>query len=154
MGVIHLALVRLPAVFTERLALNHFPTSTADHTSSKHNLLVSPSPSTYLLQPPIAVGLLALVVASIERNPHTPLFSRQNPYYSQLVCAAEFGTTIPPHIERLIEKSKTSDGALKALGAVLGKDRDTRTFVTTTQAIDLIEGGVKGKLLFGCGPPT
>lgn len=90
-----------------------------------------------------SIGLLALVVASIERNPHTPLFSRQNPYYSQLVCAAEFGTTIPPHIERLIEKSKTSDGALKALGAVLGKDRDTRTFVTTTQAIDLIEGGVK-----------
>ncbi|KAL8279436.1 hypothetical protein RQP46_008248 [Phenoliferia psychrophenolica] len=89
------------------------------------------------------LGLLSLLIAAIERNPHDPLLTRKNPFYSQLVCAAEYGTTISASTRKLIEKSKTCEKALHKLGAMLGGDLDSRTMVTTTQAVDLISGGIK-----------
>lgn len=58
-------------------------------------------------------------------------------------CAAEFAPGVDKDLRSLIKASVKSDKALKQLGDVFGADRTTRGLVGTTQAVDLIGGGVK-----------
>ncbi|KAL7411552.1 carboxypeptidase S [Mrakia frigida] len=89
------------------------------------------------------IGLLSLLIAEVEAHPHKANLTRENPYYSLMGCAAEFAPGVEPSLRSLIKASVKSDKALKQLGDVFGADRTTRGLVGTTQAVDLIGGGVK-----------
>jgi Gly-Xaa carboxypeptidase len=53
----------------------------------------------------------------------------------------------PAHLRALIKRSIHSDRALHKLEAELIKDNQYRSLIGTTQAIDLIQGGVKTNAL-------
>lgn len=54
---------------------------------------------------------------------------------------------MPSNLRRIIKKSVYSDEALESLQSFVLADRDLNSLVTTTQAIDLIGGGVKSNAL-------
>jgi len=54
---------------------------------------------------------------------------------------------VPSDLRRIIKKSVYSDKALKSLQSFILEDKELNSLVTTTQAIDLIGGGVKSNAL-------
>ena len=54
---------------------------------------------------------------------------------------------MPSDLRRIIKKSVHSDKALESLQSFVLEDNDLNNLVTTTQAIDLIGGGVKSNAL-------
>lgn len=68
-------------------------------------------------------------------------------FYGTLQCYAEHGTTVPPDLRKAIMQSAHSKKALKRLGDILFTDRRIAASVGTTQAIDMIQGGVKSNAL-------
>lgn len=82
----------------------------------------------------------------IEAHPQSPHLSRTSPLYQTLLCQAEHGPEIPKILKQLILHSVKSDKSLKLAEAELiahDKDRLVRSLLSTTQAVDLIQGGVK-----------
>jgi len=67
--------------------------------------------------------------------------------YNTLQCIAEHGKSIPSELQNVIKKSAHSDKALGALQHVVREDKVLSSLVGTTQAIDLIQGGVKSNAL-------
>lgn len=91
-----------------------------------------------------SIGLLSLLVAEVERNPHSPILSRQSPVYELLQCQAAFAQdTLSSRKLDLILGSAKSDKKLKALEELIVKDKGTKSQLRTTTAVDLISGGVK-----------
>ena len=64
-----------------------------------------------------------------------------------LQCIAEHAQLVPSNLRRTIKKSVHSDKALKSLQPYILKDKELYSLVATTQAIDLIGGGVKSNAL-------
>ena len=54
---------------------------------------------------------------------------------------------MPSNLRRIIKKSVHSDKALESLQSFIHEDKDLNSLVATTQAIDLIGGGVKSNAL-------
>jgi len=76
-----------------------------------------------------------------------PSQTRKDPLYSTTQCIAEHGKDLPSHYRKLIKRAAYSDSALYALGKILFKERVYENLVGTTQAIDIIQGGVKANAL-------
>lgn len=77
----------------------------------------------------------------------TPHQSRDEPLFDSLRCFAEHGEDMPDELRKLIARSKTSDKALNALTNEVSKNRLFKSLAGTTQAIDIIHGGVKANAL-------
>lgn len=90
-----------------------------------------------------SIGLLSLLIAELEAHPHPPHLTRENPIYALMTCTAEYAPDLDSKLSKLVRQSVKDDSALKKVGEWLGKDRQLRPFVGTTQAVDLIAGGVK-----------
>lgn len=67
--------------------------------------------------------------------------------YSSVQCVGQHAKEVPAQLRALIKRSVHSDRALHKLEAELIKDREYRSLIGTTQAIDLIQGGVKTNAL-------
>jgi Gly-Xaa carboxypeptidase len=67
--------------------------------------------------------------------------------YATLQCIAEHGKDVPERLRKLIQKSTESDRALKKLESVVLKDNLIKSLVGSTQAIDIVHGGVKSNAL-------
>jgi len=94
------------------------------------------------------IGLLAGIIKQIEANPHTPHLDRTSTYYQQLQCQAEHDPVLPQSLKRLIKKSLKSDKALAELQKELIRSEPMfGPLAGTTQAIDIIHGGVKSNAL-------
>lgn len=90
------------------------------------------------------IGLLSLLIAHLESNPHPTHLTRENPFYSTLTCAAaDDATTLSSLLRKAVQKSQRCDKALKKLETLLVKDPSYRALMGTTQAVDLISGGLK-----------
>jgi Gly-Xaa carboxypeptidase len=115
---------------------------------------------TVLLAVHTGIGLTALVIAELERNPHTPYLNPKSPLVNAVSCAVDFSPNAPSHLRRAIHKvedslkakGKVNKKALKEVedwwaegSAMDGTFRDGlgRAMVSTTQAVDIINGGVK-----------
>lgn len=65
-----------------------------------------------------------------------------------LQCLAQHaGSALPPAIRALILAAPHSDDALRALEGILATDRLYRSQLATTQAVDVVRGGVKANAL-------
>lgn len=85
---------------------------------------------------------------ALEAHPHEPELRRDRTYYQHLQCIAEHGSDVPKELKTLIKKSRKSDKALEDLIEFLdSQDREFRPSTTTTQAVDIISGGVKSNAL-------
>ena len=69
--------------------------------------------------------------------------------YSLLQCEAAYAApaAMMPRFRKAIARSIISDTALGFVNEVLAQDRIWRAFVGTTQAADIIHGGVKSNAL-------
>lgn len=67
--------------------------------------------------------------------------------YGTLQCYAAYGPSLPSSLRHTIKRSTHSKKALKKLGKVLIEDKGWKALLGTTQAIDVITGGVKSNAL-------
>ncbi|KAJ7155550.1 hypothetical protein C8R43DRAFT_884619 [Mycena crocata] len=107
------------------------------------------SPGGHSSVPPAhtTIGILAALLVKYEDNPYELELSRDSIPYATLQCAAEHGATMPKVLKKIIKRSARSKGALRALEKILFQDRTYRSLIGTTQAIDIIQGGVKSNAL-------
>ena len=92
--------------------------------------------------------MLSRIITVLEANPHPLSLRRDGVYYQQLQCLAEHTPDLPKSLKELIQKSQEDDDVLNKLVAEL--DETTREFkpsTGTTQAVDIISGGVKSNAL-------
>ncbi|KAH8913972.1 hypothetical protein BT69DRAFT_43753, partial [Atractiella rhizophila] len=97
--------------------------------------------------PPVhtGIGIISRIVTTLEANPHIPDLTPTNPYYTMLKCGAEHSPDFPPKLRTLVKKADTCPHAKKQLEREIVKTqpRATEMLFTTSQAIDIIGGGVK-----------
>jgi Gly-Xaa carboxypeptidase len=116
------------------------------------------------------IGYLAKIISAIEDNPHAPHLTPENPLNTLLTCAASSSPDMPKSLRRSVQKldsslsiSKKGKKGKKGRGRVdkkalkriqewwvKGSEEDGtlapglgRAMVSTTQAVDIINGGVK-----------
>ncbi|TCD69101.1 hypothetical protein EIP91_008743 [Steccherinum ochraceum] len=91
-----------------------------------------------------SIGILAGLIVQLENHPHTPHLNRNDTYYTNLQCQAAYDPDLNEDLRSAIKESLKSDHALKNLEAQLFEsDRRLVAIGSTTQAVDLISGGVK-----------
>ncbi|ORY76000.1 vacuole protein [Leucosporidium creatinivorum] len=85
------------------------------------------------------IGILSLLLVELEKNPFPPMLREGNPMLSELLCGAEHGTMHPALKARVEDHMEW-----KQLGVELAKKNPIfRAFLGTSQAIDLVQGGIK-----------
>ncbi|KAL0953579.1 hypothetical protein HGRIS_004794 [Hohenbuehelia grisea] len=94
-----------------------------------------------------SIGILAAAIVEIESQPYPVHLERASPVYASLQCYAEHAVTLPLSLRKLIKESAFSDNALEELEKRLFSDGAYKSLVGTTQAVDLIQGGVKANAL-------
>ncbi|OJA18441.1 hypothetical protein AZE42_05816, partial [Rhizopogon vesiculosus] len=104
------------------------------------------TPGGHSSRPPkhTGIGILAGVVTELEANPHVPELARDRTYYQSLQCRAKYDAAFPPDMRKLVLESQSSDEKLRELAKRLDDfDPAYSASAGTTQAIDIIYGGVK-----------
>ncbi|KAG1786028.1 carboxypeptidase S [Suillus plorans] len=104
------------------------------------------TPGGHSSRPPrhTGIGILASVVTGLEANPHVPKLARDRTYYQGLQCRAKYDDGFPSEMRELVIESQTSDEKLHELETKLDDfDPAYSASAGTTQAIDIIYGGVK-----------
>jgi Gly-Xaa carboxypeptidase len=90
-----------------------------------------------------SIGILSRLLVEYEANPIEAHLERGTPVYSTVQCVGEHAKNFPASLRALIKASAHSDRALHRLEAELVKDSAYKALIGTTQAIDLVQGGVK-----------
>ncbi|KAJ3202387.1 hypothetical protein HDU82_007380 [Entophlyctis luteolus] len=100
-----------------------------------------------------SIGYLAKVIDALEENPSQPKISDRNldesPLFGELQCGAVHGPSMPQKLKTAIieaAEAKSPSKRKKAQAKIvelLETDTNKRALMMTTQAIDLISGGVK-----------
>ena len=96
---------------------------------------------------PQTIGILSQLLVHYEENPNEAKLSRGTPMYWKSQCLAAYAPDLPKKLRKALKKSVKSDKALKAAQEELFKSKPFHALVGTTQAIDLINGGVKTNAL-------
>ncbi|PBK76079.1 carboxypeptidase S [Armillaria solidipes] len=94
-----------------------------------------------------SIGILARLLVEFENNPYEVHLQRGTPTYELFQCFAEYSKDIPDKLRNDIKQSAKSDKALLNVEDVLFQDPLYKSLVETTQAIDIIHGGVKSNAL-------
>lgn len=90
-----------------------------------------------------AIGIVGKLITQIESNPFEPLLTAQNPFFGFLQCLAVHSPTIDPAYKAAILHADTNRLANKIVKDSISKNRFTRYNIQTSQALDLINGGLK-----------
>ncbi|KAF8631930.1 hypothetical protein AX15_002183 [Amanita polypyramis BW_CC] len=97
--------------------------------------------------PHTSIGILSSLLVHYEAQPFKVPFKREDPLYDTVLCYGQHAKSMSKDLRRLIQKSTGSDKALRLLERELYEDRVLKSQVGTTQAIDIIHGGVKSNAL-------
>ncbi|KAI6104447.1 hypothetical protein EDD16DRAFT_1714744 [Pisolithus croceorrhizus] len=103
----------------------------------------TPGGHSSLPPPHTSIGILAELLVKIEANPFKVHLVRDSAPYRTIQCLAAHAPNMPDHLRRNIVASAYSDKALRAAEDVLFTNSVFKNFVGTTQAVDIIQGGVK-----------
>ncbi|KAI9354790.1 carboxypeptidase S [Zopfochytrium polystomum] len=101
------------------------------------------TPGGHASMPPrhTGIGLMSKIIDYVESNPFPPALTDENPFLGAMVCAAEHNPDgLDPYVKWAITHL---DYARSGLARYLDSKRETRVFVSTTQAVDIINGGIK-----------
>lgn len=90
----------------------------------------------------ILVGFLAQIIRLIEDHPFKSQLTRRNPTLTFLRQAALSSRDMPEDLRQAILGAQSS----KRLLEYMDSDRERRAMVRTSTAVDMIQGGDKGKL--------
>lgn len=99
-----------------------------------------------------SIGILSALIVEIEAHPFEVHLSRDMPIYANVQCVAAHGKDISSRLRALIEASVTDDHALRELEGIVFDDPAFaasvyKALASTSQAIDLVQGGVKTNAL-------
>ncbi|KAI9699867.1 MAG: hypothetical protein M1820_007042 [Bogoriella megaspora] len=93
-----------------------------------------------------SIGVLSELITLVEAHPYPTRLDNQNPYLGQLQCGAAHSPEFPKKLRGLLQSRKTNICAAKpdhlALEAAKAGPA-IKYLMQTSQAVDLIEGGVK-----------
>ena len=92
-----------------------------------------------------SIGYLAQFINALEENPHVPQLFRNGTPFLSTMCRAEYSPSFPDHLRSVARKAISDDTALERLkhGLLELSPIISRAMLGTTQAADIIEGGVK-----------
>jgi Gly-Xaa carboxypeptidase len=107
------------------------------------------SPGGHSSIPPVhtSIGMLSALLVKYESNPLEVPLARNTPIYRTMQCLAEHAPKLPSKVKTAVKKSVSSDKALKEAEEYFFQDSGFKSLTGTTQAIDLIGGGVKTNAL-------
>ncbi|KAI9743933.1 MAG: hypothetical protein M1818_002667 [Claussenomyces sp. TS43310] len=90
------------------------------------------------------IGILSQIISAIESKPYSPELTPKNPFYTTLQCMAEYGTEMDSWLRKTIKKALHSkDAAQEVADYLADTDVIQRYLLQTSQAVDLVNGGVK-----------
>ncbi|KAK0188759.1 hypothetical protein F5146DRAFT_933624 [Armillaria mellea] len=91
-----------------------------------------------------SIGILSLIIVEIEKNAFQPKFLRSGTGFANAQCAATYDPKFTPSLRALARKALTDDRALEEFKrALIALNPIVDVMLKTTQAVDLIQGGVK-----------
>lgn len=90
-----------------------------------------------------SIGILSSLIVKYEANPYSVSLTREDPLYSTMQCIGRHGADVPSDLRKVIKRATHSEKALHSLAKLLFENPVYESFVGTTQAVDLIQGGVK-----------
>ncbi|KZV64635.1 carboxypeptidase S [Peniophora sp. CONT] len=95
--------------------------------------------------PHTGIGLMAAMVKALEDNPFPTALLRHKTYFANLQCSAAHDPSLAPERAQLIANASVDDAALSELHKTLLSEGGNlyRAITGTTQAIDIIQAGVK-----------
>ncbi|KAL3495874.1 hypothetical protein BJX62DRAFT_252874 [Aspergillus germanicus] len=89
--------------------------------------------------PHTGIGIISEIVVALERNPYEPAIIEDSPVHRALTCQARYSPGTQPKIEELLKQ-----GDLERLATEFAATSPLARFVVqTSQAVDIIGGGVK-----------
>lgn len=96
-----------------------------------------------------AIGIIAALAKEIEDTPFTPLLSTNyNPFFKFLKCIAARSPLLGDHIRQVVFRADQGDPvALELVTKYLLGNRLTKYSIQTSQALDIIHGGLKSNSL-------
>lgn len=94
-----------------------------------------------------SIGLLARVISRIEDKEYQSVITNANPVLNQLQCAAEHSKNIDPKLRKNILQAHLNKQANEVVLEHLSRSIEGKYLVTTSQAVDIILGGVKSNAL-------
>ncbi|KAJ5976809.1 hypothetical protein N7501_000151 [Penicillium viridicatum] len=89
--------------------------------------------------PHTGIGIISEIVVALEANPYEPKIIKDSPIHKRLICQARYSPNTQPKVEELLRKNDFDGLAAEFAGT----SSLNRFVVQTSQAIDLIKGGVK-----------
>ncbi|THU77310.1 carboxypeptidase S [Dendrothele bispora CBS 962.96] len=107
------------------------------------------SPGGHSSVPPkhTSIGMLARVLVELEDHPYPVQITKDHILYRTLQCFAAHSKDLPKDFRKAIKRSASSKKAMKALNDIISQELRFAASVGTTQALDLINGGVKTNAL-------
>ncbi|KAG1788203.1 uncharacterized protein HD556DRAFT_1434081 [Suillus plorans] len=105
--------------------------------------VTSPGGHSSLPPPHTSIGMLAELLVQYEKNPFETHLTRGSPTYRNAQCMAQYAPGVSSSLKEHMLHAEHCDEALRAAQEELFKDRTFMSLVGTTQAIDLVDGGVK-----------
>jgi len=94
-----------------------------------------------------SIGILSALLVEYEAHPFETHLARGTPMYSTAQCFAAHARDLSPSLRKAMKKAAHSDKALRKAEKELFKDASFKNLAGITQAIDMIEGGVKANAL-------
>ncbi|KAG8871465.1 hypothetical protein FRB97_008660 [Tulasnella sp. 331] len=94
------------------------------------------------------IGLLSQLIDHLESNPHPARLTRSSSIFDLFQCFAAHAPDLPESFRQIILQASKSDKALKMLEKIVLSDetekgRQIRAILSTTQAVDIVAGGIK-----------
>ncbi|KAI0372823.1 hypothetical protein BV20DRAFT_1119783 [Pilatotrama ljubarskyi] len=121
-------------IATTAIAEKHYLDVLVEVTSPGGHSSVPPSHTT--------IGILARLLVQFEANLYEAKLSRGTPMYWKSQCLAAHAPDLPHKLRKALKKAMKSNRALKEAEQGLFKDPVFRAYVGTTQAVDLVDGGL------------
>lgn len=90
-----------------------------------------------------AIGIIGRLAALIEDTPFHPKLTVENPFYKLLTCLAVYSPTFDDKFKKAILHAGDDAIANKYLTKVISSQRELRYNIQTSQAIDIVKGGLK-----------
>lgn len=90
-----------------------------------------------------SIGIVGELTSLIEANPYPSVLTPENPILDLLRTVAEADSDLDPSTRHDYIHAKFDEGARKRTLERLSKDKGTKYLVRTSQAIDIIQAGVK-----------
>ncbi|KAI5949848.1 hypothetical protein CANMA_005428 [Candida margitis] len=95
-----------------------------------------------------SIGLMAILIESLEKDHFQPIFSPGNPTFHEYQCIAKYSPTLSHRIKKsLLNADKSHRANKQATHWLYNKSLLSRYLITSTQAVDIINGGVKSNAL-------